>query len=324
MSSKLNILVIGAVQSTAKTIIGLVRNGLNIVGILGHEPSNPNNVSGLYNLKHLAFEYNIDYIDFQKVNDIEKVRWGQSKQPDIIFAVGFSQLLSTTWLEMPTLGCIGFHPTCLPKGRGRAPLAWTILEERCASATFFLMGEGADDGPIFVQKQFSLTTEDDASSVESKINLAIDQALDKWLPELKEGIWNPLPQNEADASWFGKRTPDDGIINWHEPAYKIDRLIKASTHPHPGAFTFWQKQKINIWHSELEENIHIKGVTGRILVNDKNKGYLVQCGEGLLWINNLTNEHMLIDLKVGAKLGYYADLEIFKLWQEIESLKYEK
>lgn len=324
MNSRYNILVIGAVSSTIRTTIGLVKNNLNIVGILGHEPSNTNAVSGLANLKKLALENNIDYCGFQKINAEEHIQWAKSKQPDIIFAVGFSQLLTSAWLEMPTLGCIGFHPTCLPKGRGRAPLAWTILEERCASATFFLMGEGADDGPIFVQKKFLLTAEDDASSVETKINLAIDQALDQWLPELKQGKWNPVPQDEASASWFGRRTPDDGIINWHESAYRIDRLIKASTHPHPGAFTFWKKQKINIWCCEIEETISIKGVIGRILLNDKNRGYLVQCGEGLLWINNLTNKHILIDVKVGDKLGFYTDLEIFELWQEIEALKHEK
>ena len=114
MKNRYNILVIGAVSSTIRTTVGLIRNNLNIVGILGHEPSNTNAVSGLVDLKKLALENDIDYCGFQKINAEEPIQWAKSKQPDIIFAVGFSQLLTSLWLEMPTLGCIGFHPTCLP------------------------------------------------------------------------------------------------------------------------------------------------------------------------------------------------------------------
>ena len=87
---------------------------------------------------------------------------------------------------MPKLGCIGFHPTLLPKGRGRAPLAWLILKEKKGAASFFLMDKKADSGPVFVQEPFEIEDNDDASRVEKKIEIAIEKALDKWLPELKK------------------------------------------------------------------------------------------------------------------------------------------
>ena len=55
---------------------------------------------------------------------------------------------------------------------------------------------------------------------------------------LASGVWNPKPQTELKSSEYGRRMPEDGVIIWGEPAVAIDRLVKASTTPHPRAFTF--------------------------------------------------------------------------------------
>lgn len=316
------ILVIGAVNTTKHTIHQLKKHGFNIVGVMGHEPMVVERVSGWSDLKTLSKDIEIDYKGFKKINDKENILWAKEKAPDIIFAVGFSQLMSDEWLQMPTLGCIGFHPTFLPKGRGRAPLAWIILDKTVGSATFFLMGKGADDGPIFVQETFQVEEKDTASTVEKKIELAIIKGLDRWLPELKRGIWNPIPQDEAEASWYGKRAPEDGHINWNNSAYIIDRLIKASTKPHPGAYTYCNDTKIVVWESELETNIPIKGVVGRVLLVDPDRGWLIQCGDGLIWIKQLGKDAS-INLQVGDKLGFNIEDEIFKIKTILKSIQDE-
>lgn len=321
MKKELNILVIGAVNSTRQTALSLIKHDFKIVGILGYEPENPKKVSGLADLKKVSCDNNINYMGFQKINDPIHLQWAGERKPDIIFAVGFSQLLEDAWLIMPSLGCIGFHPTCLPEGRGRAPLAWSILDGRCASATFFLMGKEADNGPIFVQERFLINEQDDASNVESKVLKAIDKALNRWLPSLKDGIWNPQPQDEALATWYGKRVPDDGWINWHDSAFNIDRLIKASTHPHPGAFTFWNRQKLIVWSSEIEKDLPIKGVVGRVLLINESKGYLIQCGQGLLWIKEFADTASRSPrLNIGEKLGFYPEIEIYEIWKILDKL----
>lgn len=313
------VLVIGAVNTTKHTINQLVKHGFDVVGVLGHEPKNIDRVSGWIDLKTQSQELNLEYKGFLKINDLDNINWAKSKKPDVIFAVGFSQLMQEEWLSMPRLGCIGFHPTNLPKGRGRAPLAWITIEKEIGSATFFLMGKGADDGPIFVQEIFEIKDEDDASTVELKIEESIKFALDKWLPQLKEGKWDPMPQDEAFASWYGKRSIEDGWIDWHNSASNIDRLIKASTHPHPGAYTYFKDKKLIIWKSELEQDIPIKGVVGRVLLTDAEKGSLVQCGEGLIWLNSIQIVDKTI-LKVGDKLGYNIEDEIYSIKQKLKIL----
>jgi len=60
-------------------------------------------------------------------------------QPDWLFAVGLSQLIPQELRDIARIDAIGFHPTPLPEGRGRAPVAWTILLQRPAAASLFIL-----------------------------------------------------------------------------------------------------------------------------------------------------------------------------------------
>jgi methionyl-tRNA formyltransferase len=314
------VVVVGAVKGTEITINSLVKHGFEIAAIFGHEPKIKENIAGLFDLSEVAIKNNIPYLGFQNINSIEIVEKVKELKPDIVFAVGFSQLLKNEWLTIPKLGCIGFHPTNLPLGRGRAPIAWLVLNETKGAACFFLMGNGADDGPIFAKEVFDITENDNANSVAKKISIAMEKALDSWLPELKSGIWNPVPQDEINASYYGIRKPDDGIIDWKESSFIIAKLIKASSKPHPGAYFYFQNEKVIVWDCELENTLKIKGVNGRVLLINEEKGYLIQCGIGLIWIRTLKFEKESL-IKVGDYLGFKVEDEIQKLWKKINLLE---
>ena len=317
----LKVVLAGSVGSSFATLKKLTEHEINIAAVLGCEPKDAEKVSGYVNMQNFCTEHNIPYYPFAKINTQPIKNILQEIKPDIFFVVGLSQLIPTDMLAIAKLGNIGFHPTVLPTGRGRAPIAWLILEEKYGAANFFLMGEGADDGPVFVQKKFEVNNKDNAGSIEKKIILSINEALDEWLPELKNGVWNPVPQEEMNATYYGKRMPDDGLINWEKSAAEIDKLIRASSNPHPGAFSFLSHKKIIIQSSKLEHELKIKGVTGRVLI-EKDNGYLVQTGNGLIWISDIMDElNQKVVLKTGQKLGYYPELEIYKLTKEILEIK---
>jgi methionyl-tRNA formyltransferase len=272
-------------------------------------------------MKEYCAKHGIAYYPFAKISS-ESIKEVLLKlEPDIFFVIGLSQLIPTELLQIPKIGNIGFHPTLLPKGRGRAPIAWLILEEKHGAANFFLMGNGVDDGPVFVQKEFEVENNDTAMTIERKILENTEKALDEWLPELKKGKWNPISQQEMNASWYGKRAPEDGWIDWEKPADYIHKLIRASSPPHPGAYSFLGNQKVLVYHSVLEVEMKIKGVIGRVLI-ERDQSCLIQTGAGLLWISEVFNENKeRAFLKVGQKLGYYTELEIYKINKEIQKLK---
>lgn len=313
--------VIGAVSTTKVTIEKLHEHGFEIVAVLGHEPLKPELFSGIEDLSSLSKSLDLPYKGYQKINDPELVKWVKGKQPDYLFAVGFSQLLSEEWLNISRMGTIGFHPTKLPKGRGRAPLAWLVLENTVGAANFFVMNQNADDGPILTSFDFEVSEDDDSTSLGSKIMQASRQALDQWLPELKKGYWNPVEQDLSQATWYGKRSPVDGLIDWTLSAHVIDRLVKASTKPHPGAYTFFNDEKLLVWKGSIEKELPIKGVPGRVLILDKYKGLLVQTGTLPYWIKEFEQLDDYRKIMVGSLLGYNVQHEVYELKKIINKLQ---
>jgi len=186
-----------------------------------------------------------------------------------------------------------------------------VLEQAEAAATLFELQQNADSGVIFVQEPFSVEIEDDATSVERKVLDALRRALDAWLPRMLVGERRGRVQNEAEATWYGKRTSDDGLIQWSDSAAHIVKLIRATTRPHPGAFTFHGLDRIRIWKCELSEDDRFRGVVGRVLAANEEGHLLVQSGTASLWLTEYeVDSRPGMCLKVGDKMGYDVELEI--------------
>lgn len=324
MTSELRIALAGGVVSTRRVLQALLRHRAHMVGVLGLAAEVSTNVSGYCRLDDLACRAGVPYLDFTWINAPEVLEQVRKWQPDLLFVVGLSQLVGSELLKIPRLGCIGFHPTWLPQGRGRAPIAWLVLEGRHGAATFFLMDESTDAGPILAQTPFFVSDNDYASDVIAKMEDAIDRALDEWLPRLFAGEWNPVVQNDVEATFYGKRAPEDGLIDWLLPAKTIYALIRAASRPHPGAYTYVDDHKLIIWRAEPESNLHFRGVPGRLLFEDKDRGWLVQTGDGLLWLQEyefIPGGGGLPKLRVGLRLGYAPQEEIFVLRQRLHVLE---
>lgn len=308
--------LIGGVGSSAITLRKLCEYDVEVVEVFGYRPKNTEFVSSYQDLESICVENSISFTPFIKINDhAEKI---QSLNLDFLLVVGLSQLVSEAIIEAPKLGAIGFHPTKLPQGRGRAPVAWLVNEIGEGAATFFMLEEVADAGAIVAQESFEVVSEDDAKNVESKLYDAMASALDSLLPQLVKGELTPVIQDDSLATEFGIRKPDDGLIDWSYSAYEIDRLIKAASDPHPGAFTYSEMKRIEVKASRPEKELKIKGIQGRILKINKNEA-LVQTGDGLIWISIGSED--LSKLRIGSLLGYKVDLEIYELKTQIAELK---
>jgi len=317
------IVLAGSVTSSRRTLEALVRHRANLVGVLELTEELAPQVSGFRRLHDVASTAGAPCATFRNINAPEIIEQVRAWQPDLLFVVGLSQLVKPELLSVPTRGCVGFHPTHLPKGRGRAPVAWLTLDGTPGAATFFLMDDGADSGPILVQEPFDVTSADYAEDVVRKTEDALDRALDRWLPALLRGEWNPRPQDDAQATYHGKRGPEDGLIDWREPAERIHALIRAASRPHPGAYTYARRRKLIVWRAEVDKATPFRGVPGRILDLHPERGALVQCGEGLLWLNEVewSGDAPPGRLSVGLKLGVDLEDEIVRLQSEVEALR---
>jgi methionyl-tRNA formyltransferase len=323
----MRIVVAGATNSTHQTLAALIRHGANVVGVLQLRDESSHTVTAFAKLDELAEPHGIPCATFRNINDAQIVEQVRQWQPDLMFVVGLSQLVRPEMMSIPSRGCVGFHPTFLPVGRGRAPLAWLTLDAQPGAATFFLIDEGVDSGPIFVQETFDVTPDDYASDVERKLVAATKQALDRWLPDLLEGAWKPHTQEENLATYNGRRGPDDGLIDWHQSAEEIHSLIRAASTPHPGAYTWYQGQKLIVWRAELEKHLPWRGAIGRVLHTEDQRGALIQSGDGLLWLSQVQFSDDADPrpaesvLKVGIKLGFVVQDEVAALRDRVADLE---
>ena len=311
--------VIGAVKSTGVLLQSLRRNGFGDVFVFGHSPRDKDLISGWCDLDALSKELGFQFRPFNKITECEPEL--DDFQPDVLFVVGLSQIVPEKMLSIARKANVGFHPTALPLGRGRAAIAWLILQQTSGAATFFSLRAGIDDGPIFVQEAYSVCEADDAADVEAKILQAEERGLDRWLPRLQAGELFANEQDHTLASWYGRRTPEDGEINWRAPRLEVLRLIRASAPPHPGAFSYSGDIKIKLLKASLIDRPEL-GVIGRILSVRSCGAFEIQVSDGLLLVEKWSASGDW-EPKVGHKLGYYPDAEIFALRQRISKLETE-
>lgn len=313
----MKIAVIGGVGSTAVLIKKLHEHRFRHIKVWGYAPQDVSQISGWSDLASLCSTLQISYQSFVRVGECTEDI--QTFEPDIIFAVGLSQLIPRQIMQAARKGCVGFHPTALPQGRGRAPIAWLVLDQTDGAASFFQIRDGVDDGPILAQKRFAVTVLDHAATVEQKVLASEAIALDSLLPKLATGWFDGVEQDHGSASWYGRRTPDDGLINWHQPVAEIARLVRASGRPHPGAFTYCQDETVTIWQADVDTRAE-KGVVGRVLnVDADQRSFIVQCGQGLLRVMSWEASKDWAP-RVGQKLGYYTEAEIYRLRSQVSRL----
>jgi methionyl-tRNA formyltransferase len=193
------------------------------------------------------------------------VNWVSSLKPEVLFSFYYRYMIPETILSIPPQGAMNMHGSLLPKYRGRCPANWVILKgETETGVTLHYMVRKPDAGDILGQKRIAITGEDTAKTLMEKINVAGVALFRELLPKILEGKAPRIPQDDARASYFGGRKPEDGRIDWNTSAREISNLVRAVTHPYPGAFTELEGEKIFIWEASAAET-PVGGSPGEIV-----------------------------------------------------------
>ena len=295
-------ILIGSVISSQIMLEEMLNVGFPIDMVLSLDEKYSTNVSGYFPIHETAERNGIPFHKFKKISTEENIKIIREICPDYIFVIGLSQLIDKRILDIPRKGCVGFHPTPLPKFRGRAAMVWQVLlgvhETKC---TLFMLDEGMDSGDILCQQEYVIDDADYASDVERKLCDALRVLSKKVLVGLLEGTIVPKKQNDDEATYLLIRRPEDGQIDWKEPIVKIHRLVRAVSHPYPGAFGMYDgSHQVVIWRADVVENKNIIGIPGQICRISEDS-FDVLCVDGLLRVTEWDNvDH--VKMFVGHKL----------------------
>lgn len=274
----MRIVLVGTVESTAVTLDALCREGRRPVAVFGLDPALKERHSDYVDMAELAARFDVPFTGVRSINDPDVVARIAALQPDWLVVVGWSQICREPILAIPRLGAIGYHPSPLPELRGRAVLAWTILLGcRSTAGTLFRLAPGADSGDILAQSSFDLDERENLPSLMEKHMVVLRHMWLELLSRLDGENVAGKPQDEAGASYCARRTAEDGLINWHENAADVDRLIRAVTRPYPGAFGWLRDRKLMIWKAEPWTGARYFGAPGQIVAR-LGDALLVTCG----------------------------------------------
>jgi methionyl-tRNA formyltransferase len=228
----------------------LLDRGESVVLVATH-PDAPGENLWFPSVAELARSRGIDPILVDRP-DAALARRVREAAPDLLFSFYFRHLLPQEIVSIAPRGAFNLHGSLLPRYRGRAPVNWAVaLGEKETGATLHVMSPSADAGDIVDQEAVPIGPDDTALEVQKRVTQAGLKLLERRLSELANGTAPRRRQEESLATKFGRRTPEDGRIDWTRPAEEVHNLVRAVTHPYPGAFTDIFGSRTFVWKSRV-------------------------------------------------------------------------
>ncbi len=228
----------------------LVSAGWDVPLVITHE-ADPAEKAWFADVGATAAEYAIPVLRPTNAAQAGIERTLNQLRADFIFSFYYRSLIGDSVLKCARRGAFNMHGSLLPKYRGRAPVNWAIVHgERETGATLHHMVVKADAGDIVDRQAVPILADDTAQEVMGKVTTAAEMVLVRSLPLLATGTAARTPQ-PSDTPYFGKRTPEDGRIDWGWPAARIHNLVRAVAPPFPGAFADVSGQRWIIERTQL-------------------------------------------------------------------------
>ena len=282
---------IGCVQFSHVLFTDLVASDvIKITGVVTRQSSSFN--ADFQSLEPAAQESGIPCLNIEGNDQKLMTEWIADISPEVIFCFGWSYLLDPQILAIPKYGVIGYHPTLLPRNRGRHPIIWALvlgLDE--SGSTFFFMDEGADSGDIISQCRVVIDNTDDAETLYKKLEEAARGQLDALTTDLVANRLQRVSQNSALATQWRKRSRRDGEIDWRMSAISIFNLVRALTRPYVGAHCVHDDLEVKIWKVVPMDASDADIEPGRVLAVDAG-AITVKCGDGVVILINHEFSHL--------------------------------
>ncbi|ACS87769.1 bifunctional UDP-4-amino-4-deoxy-L-arabinose formyltransferase/UDP-glucuronic acid oxidase ArnA [Musicola paradisiaca] len=229
----------------------LAAAGYTIEAVFTHA-DNPSENQFFGSVARTAAELGIPVFAPEDVNHPLWVERIAAMAPDMIFSFYYRNLLSDDILRCAPHGAFNLHGSLLPRYRGRAPLNWALVNgETETGVTLHRMVSRADAGNIVAQQQVAIDDADTALSLHHKLRESAAQLLAQALPAIAAGRVEEHAQDESLATYVGRRTPEDGRLEWQKPARTLYNLVRAVTEPWPGAFSFVGTTKFIVWQAKV-------------------------------------------------------------------------
>jgi methionyl-tRNA formyltransferase len=243
-------------------------------------------------IKKLALAAGIPVMQPNRIREPDAVQQLIGLAPQVLVVIAYGQILPRAVLDVPSVACLNLHASLLPKYRGAAPIQAAIESgDSLSGMAVMYMAEGLDTGDVLLEETLPIRRRETGGSLHDRLADLAPRALERALDLLEAGSAPRVPQNEAMASYAGKLSRENGLIEWSSPE-AVDRRVRAMN-PWPGAYTGIPLaaglRKLKVF-SVIQSRTPSAGAgEGTVLAVEK-RGILVAAGTGSVWLTEVQLE----------------------------------
>ena len=219
---------------------------------------------------------------------------------DVLISINYIFIIEQDLIELPEFIAFNLHGSLLPKYRGRTPHVWAIINNEIETGiTAHLIDSGCDTGAIIQQTRINIDNDDTGGIILEKFKQLYYPLIESVLTKISNNTLQFINQDETKASFFDKRTANDGKINWEWQKERIRNWVRAQANPYPGAFTYFQDEKLIIDEIEYDDSSFTSDMPNGLVLN--NNPFLVKTSNGVVKISKVRNQ--ITALKSGILLN---------------------
>ena len=207
-----------------------------------------------------ARENAVEYFEEENVNSQSSLQRVNELNPDILLVFSFGQILSQKLIDIAKVATVNIHGSLLPSYRGASPINQALIQgDKQTGISVMKVVKALDQGGVYIQHKLPIFAEDTYLSLRNKMARLVSQYIERDLLAISSGKLIAKEQDEKLASYTSKITKKDGLINWREPAEKINRRRRAY-YPFPGIYFIHNGKRLQITNSvavEQKDNVKV-------------------------------------------------------------------
>jgi methionyl-tRNA formyltransferase len=292
MISACSIVFMGTPQPAAATLERLMEGPDPVVGVVTQpdRPAGRGQKSAASPVRRIAETHGIPVAAPEKIRDPAFLKTLEEWKPQLIVVVAYGRILPASILRLAPHGCLNVHYSLLPKYRGAAPAAWTIISgEPRGGVTTMQLVEKMDAGPIYLQEEVALAADETTGSLQFKLTPIGARLLLETIKRIKDGSIRAREQDEAQVTLAPMIKKEDGRINWQQSATEIERRVRGFN-PWPSATTYVRGKLLKVHRATVVAKAQTAGSPGEVVRADGH-GFWVASGSGVLNLEEVQLEN---------------------------------
>ncbi|HEX5020486.1 MAG TPA: methionyl-tRNA formyltransferase [Candidatus Binatia bacterium] len=304
----MRIILIGQAAFAEKTLDKLVSKGEDVLAVFCFPDAPGGKIDPV---KQRALQLGIPVHQHKTLKTPEVTEQFVSLKADLAILAFVSQIIPPPVFNAPRFGSICYHPSLLPKYRGRTAINWALIRgETVTGLTIFWLDKGIDTGPILLQKEVQVAPDDTTGTLYfNKLFPLGVEAIAEAVDLVKAGNPPRIAQDESKATYDPPCGDEHAKIDWNKPAQEVYNLIRGCD-PQPGAHTTHNGRMVRLFDARLQKGAN-SASAGQV-TGIGSEDIAIALNGGTLSVRRMRGDGGKItaaefskqgDLSIGAQLG---------------------